>query len=259
MKADPGKNWPSLKEARAALREGDGSGVKVAIIDSGIEVSHPLLDGLKLADDEVLSCDGMRVLFRKGNGKDAYGHGTAVAGVLLDEAPGVTIGSFQALDTTNRSHSFVIAEAALLAMSKGYRIINCSFGCRGLPKYVMDYKEWVDQAYLHGIQVVAASGNQSGIPEWPASFPSVFGVRAIKCRKNEFYHREGALISFLAKGERVKVPWINGSTKLETGSSFAAPRITGKIARLLSVFPCVDPAAIKPLLANLAKPFAEGE
>lgn len=258
MKVDPENKWPSLDEARNALVEGDGSGVKVAIIDSGIEASHPQLKGLELADDEVLSCDGMNIHFEKGNGRDAYGHGTAVAGVLFDEAPNITVGSFRALDTQNRSRSFVIAEAVHLAISRGYRVINCSFGCRGLPKYVMEYKEWVDIAYLNGVQVVAACSNlESGIREWPAYFPSVFGVRAIDCGENEIFHQPGGMISFLAKGERVRVPWLNGSTKIETGSSFAAPRVSGKIARLLSVYPNIDSAAIKPLLARLATPYQE--
>lgn len=253
MNPDPEVVWPTLEQARKALEKGEGREVKVAIIDSGVEASHPDLGGLELADDVAISCDGMKINFEPGNGEDAYGHGTAVAGVLLDEAPGVTLGSFRALDAQNNSRNFVIAEAVDLAISKGYQIINCSFGCRGQPKYVMEYKEWVDEAYLHGVQVVAACSNlESGIREWPAYFPSVYGVKAIDCSSDYFEYRPGKMISFHARGERVTVPWLGGSTKVETGSSFAAPRISGKIAKLLSVFPNIEPGAIKPLLANLA-------
>ncbi|MDF1752893.1 MAG: S8 family serine peptidase [Verrucomicrobiales bacterium] len=260
MRVDPETVWPTLEGARQALEEGDGANVKVAIIDSGIESSHPLLSGMNLADDVVISCDGMNINFEEGSGNDAYGHGTAVAGVLLDEVPAITVGSFRALDTQNRSRSFVIAEAVHLAISRGYQVINCSFGCRGQPKYVMDYKEWVDLAYLNGVQIVAACSNlESGIREWPAYFPSVFGVRAIDCPSEEIYHTPNQMISFMAQGERVKVPWLGGSTKIETGSSFAAPRISGKIAKLLSVYPNLDPGLIKPLLANLAKVYQPRE
>lgn len=258
MKVDQETVWPTLEQARNAIQSGDGRNVKVAIIDSGIEKEHAWLKGMDLADDIVLSCDGMNIHFEEGKGEDVYGHGTGVAGVLFDEAPKVTIGSFRALDTQNRSRSFVIAEAVHLAISKGYKIINCSFGCRGLPKYVMDYKEWVDLAYLNGVQIIAACSNlESGIREWPAYFPSVFGVRAIDCQSEDLYYRPGRMISFLAQGERVEVPWRNGETKIETGSSFAAPRVSGKIARLLSIYPNIEPAAIKPLLASLAKPAEE--
>lgn len=255
MKIDRDMVWPSLDQAQKALKHGQGEEVKVAIIDSGVETSHPMLAGMDLADDVEISCDGMNINFEEGKGIDVYGHGTAVTGVLLDEAPKVTVGSFRALDPQNKSRSFVIAEAVHLAISRGYKIINCSFGCRGQPKYVMEYKEWVDLAYLNGVQVVAACSNlESGIREWPAYFPSVFGVRAIKCDPEELFYQPGRMISFTALGERVEVPWLGGGTKIETGSSFAAPRVSGKIARLLSVFPNICPAAIKPLMANLAEP-----
>lgn len=245
--------WPDLELARKALLEGDGNGVKVAIIDSGIDVRHPALHGVKLEDDVTVSCDGINLHIADGGGIDVYGHGTAVASLVLREAPRVTLGSFRALDTSNQARSFVIAECVNQAISRGYQIINCSFGCRGLPRYVMEYKEWVDRAYLEGVQVVAACSNiDVGIREWPAYFPSVISVRGIACPPGALYFHPGRLVSFLAAGERVEVPWLNGATKLETGSSYAAPLVVGKIARLISAFPMMERSAIKPLLSILA-------
>lgn len=247
--------WPALEQAREALATSDGSGIKVAIIDSGIEVSHPALQGIRLADDVSVSCDGVNLHIEEGQGTDLYGHGTAVASLVLQEAPGVTLGSFRALDSSNHARSFVIAECVNQAMARGYQIINCSFGCRGLPRYVMDYKEWVDRAYLDGVQIVAACSNVGvGIREWPAYFPSVLSVRGIDCDADEFFFRPGRMVSFLARGERVEVPWLNGGTKIETGSSYAAPLIAGKIAKLLAGIPGISPASIKPLLSLLAEP-----
>lgn len=245
--------WPDRDYARNALRDGDGRGVKVAIIDSGVEVTHPGLHGLQLEDDVTVSCDGVNLRIAEGDGCDVYGHGTAVASLVLREAPGVKLGSFRALDSGNHARSFVIAECVNQAISRGYHVINCSFGCRGLSRYVMDYKEWVDRAYLEGVQVVAACSNiDVGIREWPAYFPSVISVRGIDCPPDAFFYRPGRMVSFLACGERVEVPWLNGATKVETGSSYAAPLIAGKIARILSRIPDLDPAAVKPLLSVLA-------
>ncbi len=247
--------WPDYDAARAALEKGDGDGIKVAIIDSGVDISHPSLSGLTLCDDIAVSCDRVSITIEEGGGQDVYGHGTAVAGILLSEAPKVQIGSFRALDSTNHSRSFVIAECVNQAIERGYNVINCSFGCRGLPRYVMEYKEWVDAAYLAGVQVVAACSNlDARIREWPAYFPSVISVRSTSCDAGEFFHRENHMVSFLARGERVEVPWKDGKTKIETGSSFAAPVITGKIARLLSGLSGIPPGAVKPLLASLAQP-----
>lgn len=247
--------WPDLEKARTALQNGDGSGIRVAVIDSGIDVAHPALSGLELADDATISCDGVNLKIEDGGGKDVYGHGTAVASLLRREAPGVTIGSFRALDSSNHARSFVIAECVNQAISRGYDVINCSFGCRGLPRYVMDYKEWIDQAYLAGVHIVAACSNiNSSVREWPTYFPSVISVAGIDCPEDNFYYRRGQMVSFMAKGERVEVPWLAGETKIETGSSFATPLVAGKIARILSVMPEIDPCLIKPLLAALALP-----
>jgi subtilisin family serine protease len=246
-------SWPDLTLARRALVEGDGSGVKVAIIDSGIDVTHPALAGLTLADEVTVSCDGVNLRIEEGAGGDVYGHGTAVAALLRDVAPGAQVGSFRALDSSNHARSFVIAECVNQAINRGYQVINCSFGCRGLPRYVMDYKEWVDRAYLEGVQIVAACSNlDPGIREWPAYFPSVISVRGIDCGVDELYHSPRRLVSFLARGERVEVPWLQGATKIETGSSYAAPLVSGRIARLLGRMPSLNPAAVKPLLAELA-------
>lgn len=250
--------WPNPDLVREQFSSATGKGIKVAIIDSGIDVSHPMLEGVCLSDDVAVSSDGLGLQVIGGDGTDVYGHGTAVASLLKKEAPDAEIGSFRALDASNRSRSLIISECVHQAISRGYQVINCSFGCRGLARYVMDYKEWVDQAYLTGVQVVAACSNvDSGIREWPAYFPSVISVRGIDCRSGDFYHRPGRMVSFLARGERVEVPWLEGSTKVETGSSYAAPIVSGKIARLLSICPDVDPALIKPLLANLAEPAPE--
>ena len=64
------------------MREGTGRGVRIAIIDSGVEVDHPDLDGLKLRDDLHIVDTGFQVEMRSGDGTDIYGHGTAIAAVI---------------------------------------------------------------------------------------------------------------------------------------------------------------------------------
>ena len=252
--------WPALEAARHAFLEGDGAEVKVAIIDSGIDTTHPAVKGLQLEDDVTVTCDGVNLRIEEGGGCDVYGHGTAIASLLLRTAPRVKIGSFRALDSSNQARSFVIAECVNQAINRGYRVINCSFGCRGLPRYVMDYKDWVDRAYLVGVQIVAACSNLDvSVREWPAYFPTVVSVRGIDCPVDAFYHTAGRMVSFLAKGERVEVPWLNGETKIETGSSYAAPLVSGWIARILGELPALNPALIKPLLSELALPFKDEE
>ncbi len=255
MGAEASSTWPDPAEARLALRQCDGSGIKVAIIDSGIDLSHPALAGLSLADEVTVTCDGVNLHISERAGGDVYGHGTAVAALLRREAPAATIGCFRALDSSNHARSFVIAECVNQAITRGYDVVNCSFGCRGLPRYLTEYKEWVDRAYLAGVQIVAACSNlDPAIREWPAYFPSVISVRGIDCGSDEFFHAPDRMVSFLARGERVEVPWLGGGTKIETGSSYAAPLISGKIARILSGMPGLRRELVKSLLAEIARP-----
>lgn len=245
--------WPSPEEALAALRDGSGEGVRIAVVDSGIDATHPALEGLALADDVAVSSDGMRLMVQEDAGGDVFGHGTAVAGIVHEIAPRATVGSFRALDGENHSRSFIIAECVRQAILRGYHVINCSFGCRGLARHVMDYKEWIDAAYIAGIHVVAAGSNLSdSVREWPAHFPSVIAVGVADCAEAELRYRPGQMVCFAAKGERVRVPWRGGAWRVETGSSFAAPRVAGFVARLLSVYPDLRPDLVKALLRAAA-------
>lgn len=245
--------WPRPEEALAALRDGAGEGIRVAVIDSGIDAGHPALGGLVLEDEVAVSSDGVRLTVQEGAGGDVFGHGTAVAGIIHEVAPRARIGSFRALDGENHSRSFIIAECVRQAIRRGYHIINCSFGCRGLARHVMEYKEWIDAAYLAGIHVVAAGSNLSdSVREWPAHFPSVIGVGVADCGGDELRYRPDRMVCFAAKGERVRVPWRDGAWRVETGSSFAAPRVAGFVARLLSVYPGLRPDLTKALLRAAA-------
>ncbi len=79
--------WLTLERARTALVEGRGAGVRIAVIDSGIEVGHPSLIGLALSDDVQIVDNGMQIEVREGDGTDIYGHGTAVASIIREIAP----------------------------------------------------------------------------------------------------------------------------------------------------------------------------
>src|ERR1700755_3003481 len=121
--------WPLIDDARRSLQHGTGSGVKVAVLDSGIETGHPFLEGMSLADDLAFDLEGNRLRVVAGQGRDAFGHGTAVAGIIHRMAPEAQIGNFRVLGQDLRSRSLIIRAAALLAIERGYHIVNCSFGC----------------------------------------------------------------------------------------------------------------------------------
>lgn len=247
--------WPSLDEARACLCQGTGRGIKIALLDSGVELSHPALAGLKVQDDLAVLEDGLQLRVLPGEGKDSYGHGTAVAGIIHQLAPEATLGSFRVLGQQLRSRTMIIREAARLALERGYHILNCSFGS-GREDHVLLYKDWLDEAYVQGRHIVAACNNLDFTKrEWPGHFPTVITVNFLHCDRPEvFYYRRGHLVEFAARGQDVEVAWSSGGHKRVTGSSFATPHVTGLLARLLSGMPHLSPLQAKALLATLATP-----
>lgn len=251
--------WPSLEEVRSAAQSGSGAGVRVAVIDSGIETDHPRLNGLKLTDSIAFEEKNGRIETLEGEGSDTYGHGTAVADIVHQFAPEAEIGSFRVIDARSLSKTHLICAGVEEAIKRGYQILNCSFGCRGLAKFILPHKEWADDAWLKGVHVVAAASNaDSTEAEWPAHFASVIGVDLADTDTNDVFYRPDHLVSFSAKGENVEVAWLGGGIQMQTGTSFAAPRVTALIARILSVYPTITPSMMYTLLSSVSEPWHAG-
>src|SRR6266576_2010649 len=162
------RSWISVEQAREAMFAGRGTRVRIAVIDSGVEVDHPDLAGLNLIEDVHV-----------------IGDGTAIAGIIYNLAPEVELGSFRVLSASNVSRTQIICEGVNLAIERDYHILNCSFGC-GVADHIHHYKSWIDRAYLKGIHIVAACNNEDFTkPEWPGYFPSVITVNYGKVENEE--------------------------------------------------------------------------
>jgi subtilisin family serine protease len=202
--ADLNAAYPTLDEARQALATGKGKGIKIAVIDSGVEAAHPGLKGLTLADDLAFELDanGTTIKAKPGQATDSFGHGTAVAGIIRDLAPEAEIGSFRVLSAELKGKSAVIAAGATQAIKLGYNILNCSLGC-GKRDHVFAYKAWVDEAFVAGRHVVAACNNQYyAKEEWPAYFPTVCAVNFTREEeRGPFYYRNKKMVSFAAAAQ----------------------------------------------------------
>ncbi len=251
----PANPWITMEEARRALTTGRGRGVRIAVLDTGVDARHPQLEGLTLRDDLAVVDDGVQLRVVPGEGSDAFGHGTAIAGVLRQLAPEAEIGSFRVLGPHLRARTPAICEGVKLALERGYHILNCSFGCSRADQVLL-YKEWIDDAYVKGRHIVAACNNADFTRrEWPGHFPTVITVNFIQSEVSEtLFHRPGTLVEFSARGQEIEVPWVGGGVKRVTGSSFAVPHVAGLLARLLSAHPELPPLEAKSLLKRLAEP-----
>jgi len=259
--------WITPDEAREAMRTGAGRGIKVAIIDSGVELSHPELAHLRLVDDIAFRrTEDNRVVEEPGWGIDVFGHGTAIASVLRRCAPDVQIGSFRVMNEKLGCSFAQIQMAAMTAIERGYSIINCSFGSNACQNFnINHYKPWIDLAYRKGVHVVSACSNVDfRMPEWPGHFPSVITVDMARTAEDELYFRWDTktanlqlhLVEFAARGvDLTDLPWKGGTVAPpheRTGSSYAAPHAAGLLARLLSVHPGIKPPVAKALLQEIA-------
>ena len=259
--------YPVHSGAAEALEKGRGRGIKVAIIDSGIELSHPMLRGLRLLDDLVVSsAPKSSHRLSAGRGIDVHGHGTAVAWLVREAAPEAQLGSFRVFDSNLSSRFRLIEAAAMLAIERGYNILNCSFGAIAKIESIESFKSWVDHAYRCGAHVVCPCNNFFfREPEWPGSFPSVITVNMAATSEGDLFFRSdpsgergrGHLVEFAARGVDLEVPWKNNTIARKTGSSLAAARASGMLARFLSHYPGVKPPVAKSLLQEIASPWHE--
>lgn len=247
-------SWISLEQARQALSEGQGSGVRIAVLDSGIESSHPGLQGCTLKDDLAIIPRGGRLQVEPGGGIDVFGHGTAVAGIIHQEAPKAQIGSIRVLGHFKESRAAVIREGVKQAARLGYHILQCSFGAPPRVQDALIYKGWLDAVYLRGIHVVAAGANSSfQATEWPAHFTSVIGVGADLKNRRALQRQRGSLIELAIGGHEENALWPGGQQREVIGSSFSAPRATALLAKLLSCYPKLSPSVAKSLLIQLSE------
>lgn len=268
--------WLTADQAHDAIINGDGDGIKVAIIDSGIDFDHPDLSGARIENNQAVFASGSEFESREVElYSDPHGHGTAIASILYQIAPKVRIGSFRVYEGDQAVGRGKAIRAGISAsLDLGYHVLNCSFGIPGNSprKYLSqldedrsrtraeerlsffaENKKWVDDAFLAGQHIVAACNNEDHqATEWPAHFTSAIAVDGIHCEEDELFRCKGDFAEFAAKGVDVKVAWTKGERCRVSGSSYATPRVVGWIARILSIYPHVDPVQMKSILRLLA-------
>jgi len=270
--------WPSLPTLPP---------VKVGIIDSGIDLSHPELAKHVVASRSFV---GGKTAF------DSQGHGTFVAGLIAAEVnDGIGIaGSFPSAQlivakvVTPQRTIPVDAEARAIrwVVDQGARVINMSLGGVRDPlrpsrdTYSRTEAEAVRYAVAHGVLIVAAAGNGDQSPRepwrfasYPAALPHVLGVGAFAQDGYvpDFSNRDAVYVDIAAPGEAIlstlperltaQFPGCSDQGysdcgpedfRSAEGTSFAAPQVTAAAAMLLSVNPDLTPDQVSTLLERTA-------
>jgi subtilisin family serine protease len=232
-----------------------GKGVKVAIVDSGVDDDHPAVNGAVAGYVEPAVAEDGTVTYKTDKHGDAFGHGTACAGIIHGIAPDAEIYSVRVLGPRLSGKGPVFAAGVRWAAENGMHAVNLSLGTTKRDFFAL-FHEITDIAYHRGVTLVTAANN---MPE--PSFPSLFAaVLSVACHADakgedplEFFCNPDPPVEFGAHGIDVRVAWARGGYSTMTGNSFAAPHITGVVARLLGKHPTLRPYEVKAVLAAMAR------
>jgi subtilisin family serine protease len=228
-----------------------GRGVKIAVIDSGIDYTHPELSGSVRKGVEVTVNDCGQITCKPGFHHDAYGHGTACAGIIRSIAPEVEIYSVKVLGETLSGTGNVMIAGIKWAVYNGMDLANLSLGTTKESYYPVLHKI-ADDAYFKNCHLVAALSNTSPV-SYPAIFASIIGVKAInEDNPFNFYINPCPPVELCARGIMVRIPWLEHGYFTTSGNSFAAPVITGITALIKARHPYLTPVQLKTVLYTLA-------
>lgn len=229
---------------------GTGQGIRVAVLDSGIDASHPAIAGRVEGYFSVHDDAGQLTVDTAPHG-DAIGHGTACAGIIRTIAPDCKLYSMRVLGPNLSVAGTVCAAALEEAIESGMDVCNLSLGVTSEEFYEL-FHDLADRAYFKNVILVCAANNMA-IPSYPADYASVVSVGAHgDDDPYRIYYNPRPPVEFGAHGTNVHVPWKEGKWITATGNSFAAPHITGIVARILSEHRELTVFQIKAMLRALA-------
>jgi subtilisin len=257
-RSELGRSMPFAAIDRAwAFGAGDGAGVTGAIVDSGVEGSHPAV-GTALAASVRVELDGDETRIVDDAPVDVVGHGTACAGIVHALAPAASLLSVRVLGADNRGKGQAFAAGLAWAIDNGASIINLSLSSRSEALFGV-FHDLADRAYFANVLLVCAANNVA-VASYPSLFAAVVSVAAHDVRDPEvWFYNPRPPVEFGGYGLDVEVAWKDGARIVATGNSFAAPHIAGYAARVRAAHPGATPFEVKTILAATATPIARPE
>ena len=230
-----------LDEAHAI---GRGAGVRVAILDTGIDRTHPALagsivGGWDFVDEDPDPTDSADGIDDDGDGvvDEALGHGTHVAGIVHLTAPGAELLVARVLSSEGHGDMIDVARAIRWAVAHGARVINLSLGSLTRSDAV---QLALAEAADVGVVCVAAAGNSgSNTPvEFPASSRFTVAVAALDVQGlPAAFTSYGDFVEISAPGTAIRSTFTGGGYALWSGTSMAAPFVSGGFALLIPLHP----------------------
>lgn len=220
-----------------------GNGVTVAVIDSGVDYTHP-----ELRDNFVVSSYGYDFVNSDNNPLDDNGHGTHVAGTIaaiynntgvVGVAPDVTIYALKVLDSSGSGYWDDVIAAVQWAAGHGVQVTNNSYGSNQDPGPTVKYA--FDKAEEQGVFHAAAAGNSGNVAGtgdnvgYPARYASVIAVAATDTDdKRGYFSSTGTAVELSAPGVGITSTVPGGGYATWSGTSMASPHVAGTAALVIA-------------------------
>ncbi len=230
-----------------------GAGVRVAVIDSGIDGDHPRVGGIAgsvaMEVDEDAP-DGFRAV--EGPHEDYVGHGTACAAIIRSLAPDAEIFSVRVLGPNLKGRGALFHAGIAWAVEHDMAVANLSLSSKSEAMFG-PLHEVSDEAYFKSTVLVSAANNLPG-PTYPSQYASVVSVAAREGQDPMgLAYNPNPPVEFGARGIDVDVAWSGGGSIVATGNSFAAPHVAGIVTLLLGKHPHLTPFEVKSVLQAISE------
>lgn len=227
--------------------------VIVAVIDTGVDLNHPDLQGRTVEGYNVVNPDNPPM--------DDVGHGTHVAGIisaLVNNEEGVAGMSWynkvmpvKVLDETGAGSTYSVAQGIIWATDHGAKVINMSLGNYAKAEFL---HEAIKYAFDHDVVLIAASGNDNTEqPGFPAAYPEVFAVAATDSQQNKAsFSNYGDYIDVAAPGVNIASTYPGNHYAALSGTSMASPHVTALAALIRSVNPLLKNTEVMDIMRQTA-------
>jgi subtilisin family serine protease len=244
-----GEDEHSLAFAPSTLFEqSTGKGIRIAVIDSGVNPSHPHVSGV---------AGGVAIGGEIDSYLDLLGHGTAVLAAIKEKAPEAEYYAVKVYYRALRTNFACLAEAFRWSIDHKMDVINLSLGTTN-GAYQAEMKSLIQSAADAGTLVVAAADMESA-PAFPGSLPGVIGVSVdFECPRDRFYFDASApQPRWMASGYPRTLPGVHPRRNLY-GVSFAVANMSGFVARACQIMKARPGVTVDAILHQQAEPISSG-
>jgi subtilisin family serine protease len=227
--------------------------VQVAVVDTGVDLTHPDLRGKLVRGTNVV--DGRK------SAADDNGHGTHVAGIIaartnnLVGIAGLTwrnaVMPIKAMGADGSGTTFAVADGIIEAVDRGARVINLSLGNYATSAFLRDAVLYAER---HQVVLVAAAGNDdSGQSSYPAAYPEVLAVAATtRAGAVAGFSNYGPYVDVAAPGDGIASTYKGGQYAMLSGTSMATPHVAALAALVCGVNPRLTAAQVRAVITSTA-------